>query len=105
MEKTKSCSKESDSKSDYVGIVNERQYFLLTVQHVYQGTKYVNICRDNNNNIVIWKGTQCWGKKGTLIDCLARVKEHSECDGIKQTIIQRPTNVGRLNGERWEPFF
>jgi hypothetical protein len=105
LEKTKSCSKESDSKSDYVGIVNERQRFELTVQHVYQGTKYVNICRDNNNNIVIYKGTQCWGKKGTLIDCLARVKEHSECDGIKQTIIQRPTNVGRLNGEWWEPFF
>ena len=32
-------------------------------------------------------------KKGTIVTCMAKVKEHGERDGIKQTMIQRPTKV------------
>jgi len=31
---------------------------------------------------------------------MAKIKEHGERDGIKQTIIQRPTKI-KINGEDW----
>lgn len=100
--------KAADGNCVHVGVVGERQSFDLTVQHVvefdgFYGTTYVNICRDENNNIVIYKGTNCWGNKGTLINCMAKIKEHGERDGIKQTTIQRPTKVSVLNADRYEP--
>jgi hypothetical protein len=41
---------------------------------------------------VIYKGSNYWGK-GAQVKCLAKIKEHGERNGVKQTIIQRPTKV------------
>jgi hypothetical protein len=95
----------ADADCKWVGVVGERQAFSLTVQHVvalegYYGTTYINICRDENNDIVVYKGSNGWSKKGTDVTCMAKIKEHGERDGIKQTIIQRPTKV-KINGEDW----
>jgi|TARA_R110000803_G_scaffold197361_1_gene260883 hypothetical protein len=91
-----------DGKCEFVGTVGERQAFALTVKHVVEmesmyGWTWLHICRDADENVIIYKGSQDWGK-GAQVTCMAKVKEHGVRDGVKQTIIQRPTKV-KLNGE------
>jgi len=45
--------------------------------------------------MIIYKGTGSLSnaKKGDSVRFVAKVKEHGERDGQKQTIIQRPTKV------------
>ena len=94
-----------DAKSNWIGTVGERQSFALTVKHVVSldggnwGTSYINICRDSDDNVVIYKGSNCWGK-GNAVVCMAKIKEHGERESVKQNIIQRPTKV-TVNGEAW----
>jgi hypothetical protein len=63
------------------------------------GSSYLHICRDNDDNVIIYKGTQHWGN-GAQVTFMAKVKEHGVRDGVKQTIIQRPTKV-KINGENY----
>ncbi|QDP67029.1 MAG: hypothetical protein Unbinned4497contig1000_3 [Prokaryotic dsDNA virus sp.] len=93
---------EQDAKCAWVGNVGKRQSFTVIVMHIVEletmyGFSYINICRDADNNVVIYKGTQKW-KKGSQIDCVATVKAHDIRDGVKQTVIQRPSKV-MLDGE------
>lgn len=93
---------EQDAKCAWVGNVGERQSFTVIVMHIVEletmyGFSYINICRDADNNVVVYKGTQKW-KKGSQIDCVATVKAHDIRDGVKQTVIQRPSKV-MLDGE------
>jgi len=86
-----------DAECQWVGTVGERQAFEVTVKHVvelegFYGFTYVNICRDADNNVIIYKGSNDW-VKGSQVTCMAKVKEHGERDGVKQTVIQRPTKV------------
>ena len=83
--------------SNWVGNVGERISFEVTVQHVVDlegiyGVTYINICKDADKNVVIYKGSNHWGKGNTVI-CQAKIKEHGKREGVKQTIIQRPTKV------------
>jgi len=91
-----------DGKCEFVGTVGERQAFAVTVKHIVDlegiyGTSHLHICRDADDNVIIYKGTQYWGK-GAQVTFMAKVKEHGVRDGVKQTIIQRPTKV-KVNGE------
>ena len=94
-----------DGKCEFVGTVGERESFKLTVKHVVSldggnwGTSYINICRDADDNVVIYKGSNSWGKDNA-VECMAKVKDHGVREGVKQTIIQRPTKV-TVNGEAW----
>ena len=93
---------EQDAKCAWVGNVGESQSFTVIVMHIVEletmyGFSYINICRDADNNVVVYKGTQKW-KKGSQIDCVATVKAHDIRDGVKQTVIQRPSKV-MLDGE------
>ena len=94
-----------DGKCEFVGTVGERQAFTLTVKHVVEldggnwGTSYINICRDADDNVVIYKGSNEWGK-GNAVECMAKVKDHGVREGVRQTIIQRPTKV-KVNGKAW----
>ena len=93
---------EEDAKCEYVGEVGKRQAFSVVVMHVVEletmyGYSYINICRDADNNVIIYKGTQNW-VKGSQIDCVATVKAHDVRDNVKQTIVQRPSKV-MINGE------
>ena len=86
-----------DAKLEYVGKVGERQSFSVVVKHIVEletmyGFSYINICRDADNNVIVYKGSQKW-KKGSQIDCVATVKAHDVRDNVKQTIIQRPSKV------------
>jgi len=87
-----------DANSAHVGTVGDRQAFELTVKHVVvldgmYGTSFINICHDADKNVVVYKGSQCWGAKGGTVTCMAKIKEHGDRDGVKQTIIQRPTKT------------
>lgn len=93
-----------DAGSQHVGTVGERQSFTFNVTIVSSwdsmyGTTYLHVCRDADGNIIIYKGSNCWNA-GDKITCMAKVKEHSEREGVKQTIIQRPTKV-TVNGEAY----
>lgn len=84
--------------SKHVGTVGERQKWVLTVERSLEfegqyGVTYINICRDADNNVVVYKGSNGW-EKGKTVTCLAAVKAHDERDGVAQTVIQRPTKVG-----------
>ena len=91
-----------DGKCEFVGTVGNRQAFAVTVKHIVDlegiyGISHLHICRDADDNVIIYKGTQYWGK-GAQVTFMAKVKEHGVRDGVKQTIIQRPTKV-KVNGE------
>ena len=93
-----------DSKCEFAGTVGERQAFSLKVVIIVElesmyGSSYLHVCRDDNHNIIIYKGSQYWGS-GAEVTCTAKVKDHEVREGIKQTIIQRPTKV-KVNGENY----
>ena len=95
---------ERDSKCEFVGTVGERQAFSLKVIIIVElesmyGSSYLHVCRDDNQNIIIYKGSQYWGS-GAEVTCTAKVKDHDVREGVKQTIIQRPTKV-KVNGENY----
>ena len=95
---------ERDAKSEWIGNVGDRQEFTVTVKHWIEivgqwGYTYINICRDADDNVVIYKGSQCWAK-GAEVRCMAKIKSHEERDGVKQTVIQRPTKV-TINGDAY----
>lgn len=83
--------------SSHVGTVGERIELVLTVDKVLSYsfgqwptiTTYINLCKDQAGNMVVYKGSNAW-EQGETIKVKATVKEHGERDGVKQTIIQRP---------------
>lgn len=83
--------------SKHVGTVGKREVFTLNVERIITldgdyGISYINLCRDADGNIVVYKGTQYWGDKPVVV-VKATVKEHGEREGVAQTVIQRPAAV------------
>lgn len=86
-----------DAKSSWIGEVGMRCQFTFNVTIVTSwdgmyGTTYLHVCRDDNGNIIIYKGSNPWNA-GDKITCMAKVKAHELREGVKQTVIQRPTKV------------
>jgi hypothetical protein len=80
--------------SKHIGTVGERREFELTVNKVFSfdgtyGVTYINICKDVDGNVVIYKGSNGYEQDETLT-VKATVKAHEERDGVKQTLIARP---------------
>jgi hypothetical protein len=91
----RSAQLEADRNSKHVGILSTRREFVLTCDKVFSfdgqyGTSYINICRDQDGNIIVYKGSNGW-TKGETLTVVATVKAHDERDGVAQTIIARPT--------------
>ncbi len=83
-----------DSGSEHVGTVGERRLFTVTVEVVLTfnsmyGYWFLNICRDADDNVIVYKGSKPFDK-GSKIIMKATVKEHGEYQGTKQTIVSRP---------------
>ena len=51
--------------------------------------------KNSTQDMIIYKGTGelSNAKKGDAVSFMAKVKEHGERDGQKQTIVQRPTKI------------
>lgn len=80
--------------SKHVGSVGERREFALKVENVFSfegayGVTYINICRDAEGNVVVYKGSNGW-ERGAELRVKATVKAHDHRDGVAQTLIQRP---------------
>jgi hypothetical protein len=94
-----------DAKRTHVGTVGQKVTLTLTIAHVVvlngmYGTTYIHIMEDADKTVVIYKGNSTavgWTPegqprgKGDTFTVTATVKEHGVRDGVKQTVIQRPT--------------
>ena len=82
------------SASDYIGKIGERitvtvkEANVVTSWETMYGTTWLNKIVDVNGNILIWKSSSCAEiKPGNILK--GTVKEHSEYDGAKQTVVTR----------------
>jgi hypothetical protein len=85
------------ARSQYVGKIGERiiiegTIFFTTDYETAYGTTYVTGIKDAAGNVFIQKGVPL-GRKGDELTIKATVKDHSERDGVKQTIISRPKEI------------
>lgn len=87
--------KEADAASKYMGTVGEsiriavRESKLLTSWPNGYGTTYLYRIVDENGNVYIWKASKRQSEDLSSKYIAATVKDHSERDGVKQTIIMR----------------
>jgi hypothetical protein len=96
-----------DATRQHLGTVGQKITLNLTIRHIVSlegiyGTSYIYIMEDADQNIVIYKGNSdvmAWTPEGTVrgkgdtFTISATVKEHGVRDGVKQTVIQRPTKA------------
>lgn len=80
--------------SQHVGTVGARVEMTLQCEKVFEfdsmyGMTYINICRDADNNVVVYKGSNRF-EEGETIRVKATIKAHDERDGVAQTLIARP---------------
>lgn len=105
--KARAAEREANKlKSQHVGTVGQRQAFeaevvFATYYDTQWGTTFVTGMK-SGDDIIVAKGTSdlSWAKKGDKVEFMAMVKEHSERDGEKQTIVNRPTKIF-INGEAY----
>jgi hypothetical protein len=93
------------SPSNFVGEVNDRDVFNLTLkfkldfQNYFNGrpvTSWLNSLVDGQGNVFVYWG-KCLGNKGDSIKVKATIKEHKVYKGIKQTVVNRPTILEETN--------
>jgi hypothetical protein len=103
---------ESDVKkamSGYVGAIGKRIEMKVTVERVasyrrrsFSGwgeeTVWITSMRDEAGNAIVTKTPTFHGYKGESFTLKATVKEHSEYNGEKQTVMMRPKIVGEIAG-------
>lgn len=83
--------------SRHVGTVGERMDLTLTCEKVFEfegqfGVTYINICRDESGNVVVYKGSNGF-ERGETFRVKATIKAHDERDGVAQTLISRPKKI------------
>jgi len=85
-----------DATREHIGTVGEKTTMTIKVVHIVvlegtYGTTYINICEDENNNTIIYRGkANGFPDKGETATITATIKEHGVRNGVKQTVIQRP---------------
>lgn len=98
--------------SEHVGEVGKRRLFRVVLDamphwETAYGTQYCLLLRDPNGNRIVWKTSSPplvevpevgWSRQrgpehGDVFEFVARVKEHGERDGEKQTVVTRPTKL------------
>lgn len=84
------------ANSKHIGAVGDKVTLTLTIEHIiaiegFYGTTYITIAHDEQGNAITYKGAgRTIGRKGETLRIKASVKDHTEYNGIKQTVIQRP---------------
>ena len=86
----------ADTTKAHVGTVGERIVLDLTVEKVLSfdtqfGVVYINLCRDAEGNVVVYKGSNRWDVGAIKVK--ATIKAHDKRDGVPQTLISRPNQV------------
>ena len=85
--------------SEHVGVIGDRHQFNLPIRFVKYietafGTLFIHVMDDAQGNVIVYKGSKELGEKGDALSLVATVSEHGEREGIKQTIIKRPSIKG-----------
>lgn len=83
--------------SQYVGSIGDRitiegTIVFRTSYETRYGVTHVTGIKDGAGNVYIQKGVFI-GEKGDSVSLKATVKDHSEREGVKQTIISRPKEI------------
>jgi hypothetical protein len=89
------------TNSQHVANVGDKVTLTVTVDKVIslprmfygQAPTYITIGRDEQGNVIVYKGTVDLGGKDDVSTVKCSIKEHSLYNGIKQTVIQRPKVV------------
>lgn len=93
--------KKANSTSQYVGAAGDKITFAGTFDHStcfdiksFRGygteTMFIHTFKDDNGNAIIWKtGRGLNFAEGDHIEVTGTVKEHSEYDGVRQTVLTR----------------
>ena len=84
---------ERAATSHHVGEVGERRDFDLIVERTLEfsgqfGMTFINLCRDTDGNVVVYKGSNCWEQGPIRVK--ATIKGHESRDGVAQTLLSRP---------------
>jgi len=88
-----------NAQSQYIGKVGDTVTITVTIEQVITmfsqlyGNTYLTICRDENNNVVVYKGKTDIGIPGEINTIKATVKDHQLYNDVQQTVIQRPKLV------------
>jgi len=83
------------SKSSHVGEIGARIDITATITVVkaidgFYGISYFTILEDSKGDVFKYVGSAELGAKGDLITMKATVKDHTDYDGVNQTVINRP---------------
>jgi hypothetical protein len=86
------------ANSQHIGAVGDKLTFNITVERIIvlesiYGTNFITIANDEHGNAITYKGRSNIGNKGDTVTIKASVKEHTEYNGVKQTVVQRPKKV------------
>ena len=90
------AKRQQNAVSGHLGALGDKVTLTITVEHivvlesVVYGNNYITIARDEQGNVVTYKGRARIGRKGDTVTVKATVKEHTTYNGVKQTVIQRP---------------
>jgi len=101
---TEVAKRQKNAASGFVGAVGDKVSLTLTVERIivlhseFYGNNYITIARDEQGNVVTYKGRTDLGSTGDTVTVKASVKEHTLYNGIKQTVIQRPKVVEEALG-------
>lgn len=93
-------------EATYIGAIGERLVLTLTVDKIVDitfrdaggyarfGSRYLFICRDEHGNAITYKGnSHAMPGEGETATVKATIAEHTEYNGLKQTVISRPSEV------------
>ena len=83
------------SKSSHVGQIGDRIDITATIQVCKQVEGFYGICfftilENSKGDVFKYFGSAGLGEKGETITLKATIKDHSEYDQVKQTVINRP---------------
>jgi len=85
-----------NAESEFVGVEGDKMTLTITVEKIVTlysdlyGATYLHLCRDQDGNVIVYKGTAQIGAPGDINTIKATVKAHQIYNGVRQTIIQRP---------------
>lgn len=85
----------ANSTSTHLGEVGQKITLEAKIQFVkefegFYGLTYIHIMKTGAGDVVVYRGSKILGKAEETIALVAKVKDHGERDGIKQTIISHP---------------
>lgn len=85
------------ANSQFIGEVGDKVTMTITVERIivlkseFYGDNYITIAHDESGKVITYKGRSDIGSKGDIVIIKATVKEHTVYNGVKQTVVQRPT--------------